>query len=231
MRAPQIWLAGDPADMPERLNLGCAGIVTNTVVFRDLAPKYGSVRKLLEAYLEVTDLPIFVEIDGESTEELLEVAHSVRRISSQLQIKIPCTAHGLRAIRRLSREGVETMCTCVFSLNQAVAAANAEATHILPFCTPMKEFGGDPMKLVAEIVEALREHESRPKVTAALVRSADVAEMALAAGADGVIVFTAVFDQMLKHPGTEQWNDTFKRAWDWLGDQGHLEGIAAHARA
>lgn len=222
---PAIWLAGDPADLPQWLERGAAGVVTNTVVLNDMVAKYGQLKDVVRRYLDITDLPIVVEVDGESTEELLEVASVFIPMSNQIMIKIPCTAHGLGAFRELGRRGVETMCTTVFSLPQAAAVARAGATHVLPFCEPVKELGGDPTQLVRECVKTFSGWSDRPHITAALVRSVDVAYRAFRDGADGIIVFWPIFRDMLAHPLTEQWNKTFRGAWDKMHAAGLMEGV------
>ena len=57
-RSPDIWLAGDPEDLKSWMNSGVAGIVTNTVVQRELTEKYGSLINLTKKYLEITDRKI-----------------------------------------------------------------------------------------------------------------------------------------------------------------------------
>ena len=41
-RSPDIWLAGDPEDLVRWMGSGVKGIVTNTVVQRELTEKYGN---------------------------------------------------------------------------------------------------------------------------------------------------------------------------------------------
>jgi len=65
-RGPSIWLAGDPADLKRWVPLGAASIVTNTVVQREMVEKYGPLTEVIKRYLDITDMPIVVEIDGES---------------------------------------------------------------------------------------------------------------------------------------------------------------------
>ena len=224
-RGPAIWLAGDPVDLEPWMDRGAAGIVTNTVVLNDMVKKYGQIKGVVQRYLDITDKPVVVEVDGHSTEELLDVSHSFTSMSDQVIIKIPCTAYGLGAFRALAREGVETFCTTVFSLPQAAAVAQAGATHILPFCEPVKQMGGDPTKLVRECVSMFAGWENRPYITAALVRSVDTAYAALRDGADGIIIFWPVFQEMLEHPLTDTWNETFMGEWVAMNDAGLLEGV------
>ena len=167
---PDIWLAGDPSDLKKYMNYGIRGIVTNTVVQRELVRKYGTLTDLTKKYLEVTDKKIAIEIDGNTTEELLDVGESFTKLSDQIILKIPCSEIALEAFAVLKKEGVETFCTTVFSLSQAVVAAQAGADHILPFCEPFKDLGLSPTKLVKDCYKTFREWEDRPKITAALVR-------------------------------------------------------------
>ncbi len=222
---PGVWLAGDPADLGEWLARGAAGIVTNTVVQRELAAKYGGLLEVTRRYLDITDKLVVIEVEGHTTEELLEVSRVFTALSPQIAIKIPCTAQGLGAFGPLADEGVTTFCTTVFSLGQAAAAARAGATHVLPFCEPIREMGGDPGKLVRDCAAMFAPWRQRPFVTAALVRSVETATAALAAGADSIIVFWPIFRDMLEHPLTATWNETFAGEWRQMQEAGLLEGV------
>lgn len=227
---PLIWLAGDPDDLGPRLEMGCAGIVTNTVVLRQLCEKYGTTENLARAYCAITDLPVVMEIDGETTEELMEAAEEFLKIGPQIAIKIPMTGHGMRAVRRLSDRGVETMTTTVFSASQAAAAAQAGTTHALIFCEPMLAQGADPFQLIREVRELFNQWEDAPYVTAALVRTRSTAEHALRAGAEGVIIFDSVFDEMLEHPSTTEWNETFRDKWEEMRHDNQIEYLRSPAK-
>ena len=48
----------------------------------------------------------------------------------------------------------------------------------------------------------------RPYITAALVRSKETADAALRDGADGIIVFWPIFEEMLQAKLTDEWNTT-----------------------
>ena len=59
--------------------LGIAGIVTNTVVLNQYAKPYGSVIDLMKAYLDITDKPVVMEIDGHTVDDLLAVGKVFHR--------------------------------------------------------------------------------------------------------------------------------------------------------
>ena len=98
-RGPTIWLAGSPDELKEWMPLGIAGIVTNTVVLNQYAKPYGSVIDLIKAYLDITDKPVVMEIDGHTVDELLEVGKVFTDLSDQIILKIPCTVNGLKAFQ------------------------------------------------------------------------------------------------------------------------------------
>ncbi len=222
---PAVWLAGDPEDLSEWMDRGAAGIVTNTVVLNDMVKKYGQLTEVTKRYLDITDKPVAIEIDGHSTQELLDVGEVFTKMSDQIILKIPATDYALGAFSELKKAGIPTFCTTVFTLNQAAAVAQAGVTHVLPFCEPFKDVGGDPTKLIRDCREMFDGWADRPFLTAALVRSVETAELALADGADGIIVFWPIFRDMMKSHLTDEWNATFLNEWNEMHDAGLLEGI------
>ncbi|MDA0595942.1 MAG: hypothetical protein O2921_02145 [Chloroflexi bacterium] len=222
---PAIWLAGDPEDLPEWLNAGAAGIVTNTVVLNDMVKKYGQITEVTQRYLDITDKPVVIEIDGHSTQELLDVGEVFTKMSDQIILKIPATTYALGAFSELKKAGVPTFCTTVFTLNQAAAVAQAGVTHVLPFCEPFNDVGGDPTKLIRDCREMFDGWADRPFITAALVRSIETADAALRDGVDGIIVFWPVFRDMMKNHLTDEWNNTFLDQWNSMNEAGLLKDL------
>jgi transaldolase len=120
---------------------------------------------------------------------------------------------------------VPTFCTTVFTLPQAAAVAQAGVTHVLPFCEPFNDVGGDPTKLIRDCREMFDGWVERPFITAALVRSVDTADAALRDGADGIIVFWPVFRDMMQSHLTDEWNKTFLGEWNSMYEAGLLDGV------
>ena len=146
-------------------------------------------------------------------------------MSNQIILKIPATTYALDAFAELKRSGIPTFCTTVFSLNQAITIAQAGATHILPFCEPFNDVDGDPTKLIRECNVVFKKWDNRPFITAALVRSKETAYKALRDGADGIIVFWPVFEEMMKNKLSDEWNKIFLDEWNSMYDAGNMKGI------
>ena len=52
-----------------------------------------------------------------------------------------------------------------------------------------------------------------------------MAHSVLKDGADGIIVFWPVFQEMLKNTYTDKWNKIFMDEWKVMHNKGHLEGL------
>ena len=222
---PDIWLAGDPEDLTKWMDKGVKGIVTNTVVLKEMTDKYGSIKELTKRYLDITDKKVAIEIDGHSTNELLDVGEAFTKLSDRVILKIPMSVHALGAFAELKKANVETFCTTIFTLNQAVLAANAGVTHLLPFCEPFIDVNKDSTELIRELKSTFDGWENRPFITAALVRSVTTAHKAIKDGADGIIIFWPIFEEMIRSKMTDEWNKIFLDNWNDIYDSGNLDGI------
>ncbi|KAL8648121.1 MAG: hypothetical protein Q9210_005173 [Variospora velana] len=58
--------------------------------------------------------------------------------ASRICVKIPCTFEGLQACRVLHASGVKTLATTVFTIEQAVLAADAGCQYIAPYLNALK---------------------------------------------------------------------------------------------
>ncbi len=59
---------------------------------------------------------------------------------SKLCIKVVSTWEGLQACRELTKLGIKTLATTLFTLEQAILAAEAGCTYIAPFVHELKAF-------------------------------------------------------------------------------------------
>jgi transaldolase len=223
-----IWLWGDPAEIQDYLELGVVGLVTNTIVLDQLTDSRCSMLNVIERYLKLPhNGPLVVEIDGDSTEAMLAHAAPFTRLSPRVVLKIPCTSKGLRAVSRLRIEGHYCMVTTTFSVSQTVAAANAGAAYVAPFIGPLIDSGADAGAIVGDIVRTVRNRVPSPYLAAGIVRTAKAADVAIRAGCDGIVISPATYEEMLLHPGTNEWNATFRSHWDHMRSKGALPSVDA----
>ena len=221
-----IWFQGDPAVIKDYLEFNPVGFVTNTIVLDSMAGTYGPMLGVIERYLELQDHgPVVVEVDGDTTEDIVDVSAPFQALSPRVVMKIPSTTKGFRAIARMRAKGRESMVTTLFSASQAVAAVQVGATYIAPFVGPLIDSGADARAIVSDIVQIVRGRANAPYVLGGIIRNWIAADVALRAGCDGVVVFPHTFEEMMLHAGTAEWNATFRGHWDSMVEKGALAGV------
>ncbi len=74
---------------------------------------------------------------------MVEEALELSKIHKNIVIKIPMTAEGLKAVSILSKKGIKTNVTLIFSPSQALLAARAGASYVSPFVGRLNDISSD----------------------------------------------------------------------------------------
>jgi transaldolase len=159
-------------------------------------------------YKELYDMrvkDISIEVRGDTAQEL--AANGIlygRKYGEVATIKLPCTVEGVKACKKLSILGHKTNMTLVFSVSQAILCAKAGATYISPFVGRLDQIGEDGIELVRDIANLFWREKVDTKIIAASIRSPKSAVNAWKVGADICTLPCSVFDQMFRHPLTDE---------------------------
>jgi len=136
----------DTADLKEIEELASWGVIDGVTTNPTLVAKTGlSFKDIVNKIFDLVDGPISLEAVSTKAEDIVKEARELSRIHKNVVVKIPMTEEGLKAIKQLSREGVKTNVTLVFSANQALLAAKAGATYVSPFVGRLDDIGHDGM--------------------------------------------------------------------------------------
>ena len=141
-------------------------------------------------------------------------ARQLAQIADNIVVKIPCIAEGLKAVRILSAEGIKTNVTLVFSLSQAILAANAGASYVSPFIGRLDDIGEDGVQLVANMVKIFKQYGLKTEIIAASIRNLDHVNQVMLAGAQIATIPTNVLEQMLLHPLTDKGLEKFLQDYE-----------------
>jgi transaldolase len=188
-----------------------AGVTTNPSLIAKEGRDYAET---LAEIASIVDGPISGEVKATTTdaETMVEEGRAIYALDPKhMVVKIPMTMEGLKAIKQLSREGIPTNCTLIFSANQALLAARAGATYVSPFLGRLDDISSPGFELIEDISDIFAQYDDiHCQIIAASVRNGvHVTECALA-GADIATVPYKVLEQMTKHPLTDQGIEKFK---------------------
>jgi len=136
------------------------------------------------------------------------------KIHSNVVVKIPMTLEGLRAVKKLSGEGIKTNVTLVFSPVQALMAAKAGATYVSPFVGRLDDISHTGMDLVAQILEIYFNYGFDTEIIAASVRHPLHVLESARMGAHVATIPFKVLEQLAKHPLTDIGIDRFLKDWE-----------------
>ena len=98
-------------------------------------------RDVLKEICTIVDGPVNGEVIGESHEQMFEEGMKLARLHENMVVKIPMTVEGMKTVHALSKEGIQTNVTLIFSANQALIAAKAGANYVSPFIGRIDDTG------------------------------------------------------------------------------------------
>ncbi|MEM4309338.1 MAG: transaldolase family protein, partial [Candidatus Nitrosocaldus sp.] len=136
------------------------GVTTNPTL---LAKENSDPIEIMKEIIRIVKGPVSLEVVSTDLDGMLEEAHRLARFGTNAVIKIPMIPDGLKAIKRLSSEGIKTNCTLVFSPNQAILAAKAGATYVSPFIGRLDDAGHDGMQVIRDVVQIFRNYNFSTK--------------------------------------------------------------------
>ena len=195
----------DTANIEEIKELNEWGIVYGVTTNPSLIAKTGrSQEETIKEICNIVDGPISAEVISTDCEGMVEEARKLSGIAPNVVIKIPCIVEGLKAVRILSAELIETNVTLVFSLSQALLAASAGATYVSPFIGRLDDIGEDGIKLVEDMVNVFRKYELDTVIIAASIRDIEHVNRVMLAGVDIATIPTKVIREMMKHRLTDE---------------------------
>jgi transaldolase len=192
------------------------GITTNPTL---AAKEKRNFKDLILEICKVVDPGVVnAEVVATDTETMLLQAREVASWHPNIVAKIPMTQDGIRAVAKLSKEGIRTNVTLVFSPAQALLVAKAGAYFVSPFLGRLDDVGQNGLELVREIMTIYKAYNFQTQVLAASLRHPiHVIEAAKMGAHIGTMPFK-VFEQLFLHPLTDKGLDQFAKDWDKAKD-------------
>jgi transaldolase len=187
------------------------GVTTNPTL---LSKEKGNPAEIMHEIVRIVKGPVSLEVVGTTYDAMMEEAHRLKKYGQNVVVKIPMIPDGLRAVKKLHDEGIETNVTLIFSANQAVLAAKAGASYVSPFIGRLDDAGQDGMTLIKEIVQIFNNYRFGTNVLVASVRHPMHVVEAGKIGAHVVTLPPDILGKMAAHPLTDKGLATFLADWE-----------------
>lgn len=204
-------------DIKKAYDLGVlSGVTTNpSLIAKERGVRYEDRISEIAQYCEGIE-SISAEVMANTAAEMIVQGRAFHKINPEnITVKLPLTAEGLQACRALSKEGIKTNVTLIFSANQALLAARAGASYASPFIGRLEDIKpGSGLELIQEIVAIFQMHNLNTQVLAASIRNTDQVRESALAGAHVATMPYKVIADMLQHSMTDQGMAKFQQDWD-----------------
>ena len=202
----------DTANIEEIRDAASLGVIDGVTTNPSLIAKEG--KKLEEVIGEICSLvdgPISGEIKATTTkwQDMVEEGKEIAKFHKNMVVKIPMTKDGLIAVKELTKLGIKTNVTLVFTVNQALLAAKAGATFVSPFVGRLDDISEDGIQLIYDIAEIFSIYNIQTEIIAASIRHPLHVVECAKAGADIATIPYKVIMQMINHPMTNQGIEKF----------------------
>ncbi|MBU3949590.1 MAG: fructose-6-phosphate aldolase [Proteobacteria bacterium] len=204
----------DTANIDEIKEANSMGMVDGVTTNPSLIAREGRVlEEVIEEICKIVDGPISAEVISLDAKNMIKEANQLSLIHKNVVVKIPMTVDGLKAVRKLTEEGIKTNVTLIFSPLQALMAAKAGATYVSPFVGRLDDISHDGLLLVEQIVDIYSNYAFETEIIVASVRDPlHVLESALL-GADIATIPFNVLAKLASHPLTDKGIKSFLDDW------------------
>ena len=191
-----------------------SGVTTNpTLVAREGVADFHA---LIRNIANIVDGPISAEVIALDYDGMIAEAKELADIHPNIVVKIPMTAEGLKAVKSLTRQNINTNVTLVFTPIQALLAARAGASYVSPFLGRLDDIGEVGIDLLADICHVFEVHGLECGIIAASIRNPIHVLESAKIGADFATIPYGVLAQLSKHPLTTAGIEMFMADWQKL---------------
>lgn len=205
----------DTANVEEIRKASKLGVLSGVTTNPSLIAKEGrDIKDVVEEICSIVDGPISAEVMSLNGDEMVKEARELSKIHKNIVIKIPMCEEGLKAVSILSKEGIKTNVTLIFSPLQALLAARAGASFVSPFIGRLDDIGNPGIEIVREISEMFDIHGIETEIISASIRNPmHVLDAAMAGSHIATIPYNVIVS-MTKHPLTDAGIEKFIKDYE-----------------
>lgn len=152
-----------------------------------------------------------VEAMGQKCDEIVENAKMNASLGERIISKIPMGIEGVKAVIKLKQINIKTNVHLIFSLSQAVLAAEAGADYICPLIGRLHDIDGNGIELIENIVKVFKQYKYPARIMASSIRSQEDVTNSLLCGVDAITIPPPIMETMFSHPLTSIGERLFKK--------------------
>ena len=205
----------DTANVDEIKRINELGLVDGVTTNPTIISKEGrDFEEVIKEICSIVDGPVSAEVISLEAEDMVKEARVLAKWASNVVVKVPMTEEGLKAVNILSKEGIKTNVTLIFTVAQGLMAAKAGATFVSPFLGRLEDIGTDSLALIKKLRKVLDFYGYKSEIIAASVRGLKHVEDVAEVGAHIATIPGSLFPKLWSHPLTNSGIEQFLSDWE-----------------
>jgi transaldolase len=205
----------DTANVDEIKRINELGLVDGVTTNPTIISKEGrDFEEVIKEICSIVDGPVSAEVISLEAEGMVKEARVLAKWASNVVVKVPMTEEGLKAVNILSKEGIKTNVTLIFTVAQGLMAAKAGATFVSPFLGRLEDIGTDSLVLIKKLRKVLDFYGYKSEIIAASVRGLKHVEDVAEVGAHIATIPGSLFPKLWSHPLTNSGIEQFLSDWE-----------------
>lgn len=186
-------------EINEKLPLGIfKGVTTNpTLLLKEKKERFRHIDTILTSEVEL----LFVQVLGETVEELYKDYTDIRNIQTEkkIAIKVSMNTTGLEFVKTIKEQYPEQLIlgTAIYSSDQGILSAVVGCDYLAPYVNRMSNNNLDPYTSIAQMRNFIDDRQLPTKIMAASFKNANQVVDSLTAGAHTATIPAEIVDQMM----------------------------------
>jgi len=161
-------------------------------------------RRAVRDVASVCDGPVCVEPAAGDAKGMYKDARELAKLGKDIVVQLPVTPNGMRVARLLAEDQVAVCASGCHSAVQALIAAKANVAYLAPAVGPLDEMGAIGMDLVEQVIRIYDNYGFQTQILVSEVRNPVHVLDAALMGADVAAIPPGLFEQLYRHPLTEE---------------------------
>ncbi len=155
-----------------------------------------------------------IQVTDTTVEGMLKDADAIlNKVDDMVYIKVPVTMDGLKVLKTLKAQGVNTTGTAIYTVTQGLLALEAGADFIAPYFNRMENLSIDPVQVIGSFARMIRDYGYKAKILAASFKNIGQVNQAFMAGAQTATMDPSLIKGALKMPSIGQAVSDFNKDW------------------
>lgn len=165
-----------------------SGVTTNPTILKKEFPKNVS-EHLLSLRKLCGNNPLHVQLCAPDCDLMvIEAENYIQLLGKEIYLKIPSNKEGIKAIKRLKKQGRNVTATAIYYQLQGLIAIEAGADYIAPYCNRMENNDISFTQLIAGFRNIIDRDHYSCKILAASFKNITQVNKAILSGAHAVTV-------------------------------------------